>query len=75
MLLYIRPDKQDGDSPVARKMRDLVAACEAEGLLLIVELLPYQLADALREFSAVSVRTPRVESAPRSPRLNALGRR
>lgn len=43
MLWYTRPDKQDADSRVAQEIRDLVAACEAEGLLLIVELLTYQL--------------------------------
>lgn len=45
MLWYTRPDKQDADSRVAQEIRDLVAACEAEGLLLIVELLTYQLDD------------------------------
>lgn len=44
MLWYTRPDKQDADSRVAQEIRDLVEACEAEGLLLIVELLTYQLA-------------------------------
>lgn len=43
MLYYTRPDKQDENSRVAGEIRDLVAACEAEGLLLIVELLTYQL--------------------------------
>ena len=43
MLYYTRPDKQDDTSHVAQEIRDLVAACEAEGLLLIVELLTYQL--------------------------------
>lgn len=43
MLYYTRPDKQDETSRVAGEIRDLVAACEAEGLLLIVELLTYQL--------------------------------
>ncbi len=43
MLWYTRPDKQDADSRVAHEIRDLVQACEAEGLLLIVELLTYQL--------------------------------
>lgn len=43
MLWYVRPDRQDADSRVAREIRDLVAACEREGLLLIVELLTYQL--------------------------------
>lgn len=43
MLYYTRPDKQGADSRVAQEIRDLIAACEAEGLLLIVELLTYQL--------------------------------
>ena len=43
MLWYTRPDRQDVDSRVADEIRDLVKACEAEGLLLIVELLTYQL--------------------------------
>lgn len=43
MLYYTRPDRQGADSRVAQEIRDLVAACEAEGLLLIVELLTYQL--------------------------------
>ena len=43
MLFYTRPDRQDADSRVAEQIRDLVAACAAEGLLLIVELLTYQL--------------------------------
>lgn len=44
MLWYTRPDCQDADSRVAQDIRDLVEACEAEGVLLIVELLTYQLA-------------------------------
>lgn len=43
MLWYVRPDRQDDASPLAQEIRDLVAACEKEGLLLIVELLTYQL--------------------------------
>lgn len=43
MLFYTRPDKQDAQSRVAQEIRDLIAACEQEGLLLIVELLTYQL--------------------------------
>lgn len=43
MLWYTRPDRQGPDSRVAGEIRDLVQACEAEGLLLIVELLTYQL--------------------------------
>ncbi len=45
MLWYTRPDKQDADSRVAHEIRDLVTACDEEGLLLIVELLTYQLDD------------------------------
>ncbi len=43
MLWYTRPDRQGADSRVADEIRDLVKACEAEGLLLIVELLTYRL--------------------------------
>ena len=43
MLWYTRPDKQDLHSRVADEIRDLTGACEAEGLLLIVELLTYRL--------------------------------
>lgn len=43
MLWYTRPDRQDADSRVAQDIRDLVKVCEAEGVLLIVELLTYQL--------------------------------
>lgn len=43
MLWYVRADRQDENSPLAQEIRDLVAACEQEGLLLIVELLTYQL--------------------------------
>ncbi|MCK6065835.1 MULTISPECIES: tagatose-bisphosphate aldolase [Microbacterium] len=43
MLWYTRPDRQDTASRVAHEIRELVAACEAEGVLLIVELLTYQL--------------------------------
>ncbi|MCD1269926.1 tagatose-bisphosphate aldolase [Microbacterium sp. MEC084] len=45
MLYYTRPDKQDETSRVFQEIRELVEACEAEGLLLIVELLTYQLED------------------------------
>lgn len=45
MLWYTRPDRQGSDSEVARQIAELVSGCEAEGLLLIVELLTYQLAD------------------------------
>ena len=43
MLFYMRPDKQGADSRVADEIRDLVKACEQEGLLLIVEVLTYRL--------------------------------
>lgn len=45
MLWYVRPDRQGLHSRVADEIRALVAACEAEGLLLIVELLTYRLED------------------------------
>ena len=43
MLWYTRPDKQDVNSRVAQEMRALIEECEQEGVLLIVELLTYQL--------------------------------
>jgi sulfofructosephosphate aldolase len=43
MLYYVRPDQQDSDSRVADEIAEHVTACEREGLLLIVELLTYQL--------------------------------
>jgi tagatose 1,6-diphosphate aldolase len=43
MLFYMRPDKQDENSRVVGEIRDLVEACAAEGLLLIVEILVYKL--------------------------------
>ena len=45
MLFYIRPDRQSADSRVGDEIRDLVKSCQEEGLLLIVELLTYQLED------------------------------
>lgn len=45
MLYYVRPDQQDAGSRVAHEIAEHVAACEQEGLLLIVELLTYQLDD------------------------------
>jgi len=45
MLWYMRPDKQNASSRVGDEIRDLVKACEAEGLLLIVEILTYRLDD------------------------------
>jgi len=49
MLFYMRPDKQGTDSRVADEIRDLVKACEEEGLLLIVEVLTYALEDETEE--------------------------
>jgi tagatose 1,6-diphosphate aldolase len=43
MLFYMRPDRQGADSRVGDEIRDLVKACEEEGLLLIVEVLTYRL--------------------------------
>jgi sulfofructosephosphate aldolase len=43
MLFYTRPDRQGAESVVADEMRVLVRACADEELLLIVELLTYQL--------------------------------
>ncbi|MEV8026212.1 hypothetical protein [Microbacterium sp. NPDC080220] len=43
MLYYTRPDRQGTDSRIFAEMRDLIAECNAEGVLLIVELLTYQL--------------------------------
>lgn len=42
MLYYTRPDLQPAGSRVWNEVRDLVAECEQEGILLIVELLTYQ---------------------------------
>ncbi|WP_045821521.1 tagatose-bisphosphate aldolase [Williamsia herbipolensis] len=43
MLWYLRPDRQGLDSVAAQSIRDLTAAATAEGVLLIVEILTYQL--------------------------------
>lgn len=43
MLFYMRPDRQDDNSRVSKEIRELVEACSAEGLLLIVEILTYRL--------------------------------
>ena len=43
MLFYVRPDRQDAGSPLADQIRELVRECAEEGILLIVELLTYQL--------------------------------
>lgn len=49
MLFYMRPDEQGVDSRVAQDIRALVLACAAEGVLLIVEVLTYQLAGETEE--------------------------
>jgi tagatose-1,6-bisphosphate aldolase/sugar (pentulose or hexulose) kinase len=49
MLFYMRPDQQTADSRVGQEIRDLVKACEAEGLLLIVEVLTYRLENETEE--------------------------
>lgn len=43
MLFYLRPDRQSADFAVADQIRELVRDCAAEEILLIVELLTYQL--------------------------------
>jgi len=43
MLWYMRSDRQDAQSRVGQEIKELVAACEAAGLLLIVEILAYRL--------------------------------
>ena len=45
MLFYTRPDRQGPESLVAQQIRDLARECADEGVLLIVELLTYQLDD------------------------------
>jgi len=49
MLFYLRPDQQDESSEAASQIRDLVDACASEGVLLIVEILTYQLDDETDE--------------------------
>ena len=49
MLFYMRPDKQRADSRVGDEIRELVAACAEEGVLLIVEILTYRLEDETEE--------------------------
>ena len=54
MLWYLRPDRQDTGDRVAGEMRDLIAACADEGVLLIVELLTYRLeGETEEEYAAV----------------------
>jgi tagatose 1,6-diphosphate aldolase len=57
MLWYVRPDRQDAGSRVADEMRELIAACSREGLLLIVELLTYRLEDETPEEYAAAFPT------------------
>lgn len=45
MLWYVRSDRQNADSTLAQELRRLVGECSDEGILLIVELLTYQLPD------------------------------
>jgi tagatose 1,6-diphosphate aldolase len=45
MLYYTRPDLQPFGSRVWSQVRDLITECEKEGILLIVELLTYQVED------------------------------
>lgn len=54
MLFHLRPDLQDLDSRVAGEIRGLVELCDAEGLLLIVEILTYRLdSESPEEYEAV----------------------
>jgi tagatose 1,6-diphosphate aldolase len=53
MLWYLRADRQDAESRVAAEMRELIEACTAEGVLLIVELLTYRLeGESEQEYAA-----------------------
>lgn len=63
MLFYTRPDQQDSDSRVAQEIRDLVIECEKEGLLVIVELLTYQLEDESDEAYAEAFPSLVIEGA------------
>ncbi len=49
MLFYLRSDQQPADSRVGDEIRELVAACAEEGVLLIVEILTYRLEDETDE--------------------------
>ncbi|MEI2775026.1 MAG: hypothetical protein V9G19_03450 [Tetrasphaera sp.] len=74
MLFYVRADQQGGDSAVAGQMRDLVAACDDEGVLPIVELLTYRLEDESPEnyqarFPELVVEMARLGAAAGSPIL------
>jgi sulfofructosephosphate aldolase len=57
MLWYLRPDRQDTGSRVAAEMRELIEACTAEGVLLIVELLTYRLKDETEQAYAAAFPT------------------
>jgi len=63
MLWYLRPDRQGADSRTVQEIGDLVKACEAEGVLLIVEILTYKLADETDEQYAAKFPGLIVESA------------
>lgn len=45
MLFYLRADMGEAEAGVIAQIETLTAACTAEGLLLIVEILTYQLED------------------------------
>lgn len=45
MLFFLRPDKQSLDSRVGDEIRTLIAECEEQGVLVIIEILTYQLPD------------------------------
>jgi sulfofructosephosphate aldolase len=49
MLYYLRSDQRDAEAGVIAEIEQLTAACDAEGLLLIVEILTYQLPDETDE--------------------------
>lgn len=49
MLYYLRPDKQDLSSRVGDEMRSLLADCESEGVLMIIEILTYRLPEETEE--------------------------
>ena len=63
MLWYVRSDRQGLDSPVADEIRGLVQECGQEGLLLIVEILTYQLEDETNEEYAAAFPTLVAEAA------------
>jgi tagatose-1,6-bisphosphate aldolase/sugar (pentulose or hexulose) kinase len=43
MLFYLRPDQREAEGVVIDEIQRLAAACDEEGVLLIVEILAYQL--------------------------------